>query len=246
MSDGQKWTTLNRKKVKKIAEEKKKRGRKPAATIEEIRELQAKGYTMSQIAEMKGVSRQAIYLKIRNDDLDRGLLTPVDEAVKKLANPGNRAIAENMGSEKVSRFVAYHIDLFKMGQNCDKKDVPGLYERFAKYLQYCTEHGVVPNNMSAYLAIGVYKDEITVWAHGTKGTPAHQQFARDILSFFSAIHEQGGTDGVMNPIQTIFWQKAYDGLSDQPKVEVEVRNPLGEKRSAEEIAKDYSEVELPD
>ena len=232
--------------MKKIAEEKKKGGRKPAVTIEEVYELQGKGYSVAQIAEMRGISRQAIYDKIKADEKKRGLLTPVDEAVRKLSSPIAQVVAQNLGSEKVSRFVAYHIDLFKMGQGCDKKDVPGLYERFAKYLQYCTEHGVVPNNMSAYLAIGVYKQEIESWANGANGTPAHRQFALDVLSFFSAVHEQGGTDGVMNPIQTIFWQKAYDGLSDQPRVQVELHNPLGEKKSAEDIVKEYSEVELPD
>ena len=215
-------------------------------TVEEIYELQRKGYSQAQIAQMKGISRQAVHQKVRNDEMKRGLITPIDEAVRKLSNPSNRTIAEQMGDEKVSRFVQYHIDLFMMGQGCDKKDVPGLYERFSKYLAYCSEHGVVPNNMSAYLAIGLYKDDINHWARGAEGNSEQQKFARNLLAFFSAIHEQGGTDGVMNPIQTIFWQKAYDGLSDQPKVEVEVRNPLGEKRSAEDIAQAYGEVELPD
>ena len=146
--------------VKTIAENKPKRGRPPAVTVEEIYELQQKGYSLSQIAEMKGVSRQAVYQKIRKDEIDKGLLTPVDEAVRKLANPATREIAMKMGDEKVSKFVAYHVDLFMMGQGCNKKDVPGLYERFRKYLSYCAEHGVVPNNMSAYLAIGVFKEEI--------------------------------------------------------------------------------------
>lgn len=244
MCDRQGLITL--KGVKKIAESEEKRGRKPAVTVEEIYELQRHGYSLAQIAEMKGISRQAVYQKIRNDEKKKGLITPVDEAVRKLANPSTREIANKMGDEKVKRFVAYHVDLFKMGQGCDKKDVPGLYERFGKYLAYCTEHGVVPNNMSAYLAIGVYKTDISNWSKGIDGTPDHQRFAREVQAFFSAIHEQGGTDGVMNPIQTIFWQKAYDGLSDQPKVEIEVTNPLGEKRSAEDIAQAYGEVELPD
>lgn len=232
--------------VKTIAENKPKRGRPPAVTVEEIYELQRKGYSQAQIAEMKGISRQAVHQKVRNDEMKRGLITPVDEAVRKLANPATREIANKMGDEKVKRFVAYHVDLFMMGQGCDKSDVPGLYERFKKFLVYCTEHGVVPNNMSAYLAIGVNKDEIERWARGVSGTPEHQKFAREVQAFFSSIHEQGGTDGVMNPIQTIFWQKAYDGLSDQPKVEIEVKNPLGEKRSAEDIAQAYGDVELPD
>ena len=232
--------------MKKIAEE--KRGRKPAVTIDEIYALQNKGYTLAQIAEMKGISRQAVYQKVREDQKKKGLIatTPVDEAVAKLSNPATREIVKRMGDEKVSRFVEYHVDLFMMGQGCDKSDVPGLYDRFKKYLEYCTKNGVVPNNMSAYLAIGIYRDDVAKWSKGIMGTPAHQKFANELLSFFAAIHEQGGTDGVMNPIQTIFWQKAYDGLSDQPKVEIEVRNPLGEKKSAEDIAQAYGEVELPD
>lgn len=215
-------------------------------TIEEIRELQNKGYSIAQIAEKTNVSRQAIYAKIKADNKKRGELTIVDEAVRKLANPSTREIAMKMGDEKVSRFVQYHVDLFKMGQGGDKKNVADLQERFTNYLQYCIEHGIVPNNMSAYLAMGVTWNDLNFWRQGVRGTPEHKRFAEEIAAFFASIHEQGGTDGVMNPIQTIFWQKAYDGLSDQPKIEVQVTDPLGEKRTAEDIANKYGEVELPD
>lgn len=215
-------------------------------TIEEIRELQSKGYSIAQIAAKKKVSRQAIYQKIKADDQKQGKLTLADEAVRKLANPSTREIANKMGDEKVSRFVQYHVDLFKMGQGVDKSDPAKLYERFFNYLAYCTENGIIPNNMSAYLAIGVTRDDISQWGNGRRGTPQHRKFAEDVSAFFASIHEQGGTDGVMNPIQTIFWQKAYDGLSDQPKIEVQVTDPLGEKRTAEDIASKYGEVELPD
>ncbi len=212
-------------------------------TIAEIRELIGKGYTIAQIAEEKNISRQAVYQKIKEDDRKRGALTTADEVASKLTTPRNKAIINAIGTEKASAFVQYHLDLFKMGQNVDKKNVPELYERFANYLQYCVENGVVPNNMSAYLAIGVTFADISAWKN-SKSTAEHKRFADDIAMFFASIHEQGGTDGLMNPIQTIFWQKAYDGLSDQPKVEIEVTNPLGEKRTAEQIAKDYSD--LPD
>ena len=213
-------------------------------SIQTIRNLQKKGKSVQEIAQITGISRQAVYQKIKADDIKRGELTPVDEAVRKLANPSTRAVALKMGDEKTSAFVRYHIDLLKMGQGVDKSDVPGLYERFYRYLEYCVEHGIAPNNMSAYLAIGITYQEVYQWKGGREKTPEHKKFAEDLSAFFASIHEQGGTDGIMNPIQTIFWQKAYDGLSDQPKdIEITV-NPLGEKRSAEQIAKDYSN--LPD
>lgn len=202
------------------------------------------GYTVAQIAEEKGISRQAVYFKIKEDKKRQGLLTTADDIVNKLTTPRNKAIIAHIGDEKASAFVQYHIELFKMGQGCDVTNVPGLYERFFTYLGYCAENGIVPNNMSAYLAIGVNQQKIWDWKAGRSGTPEHRKFAEDIAAFFASIHEQGGTDGLMNPIQTIFWQKAYDGLSDQPKIEVSVSDPLGEKRSAVDIAKTYQD--LPD
>ena len=66
-----------------------------------------------------------------------------------------------------------------------------------------------------------------------------------MTSWLASCNEQAGSDGMINAILSIYRSKAYDSLSDQPKVEVEITNPLGEKRSAEEIAKRYADV-LPD
>ena len=71
-----------------------------------------------------------------------------------------------------------------------------------------------------------------------------KKFAEDVTAFFASIHEQAGATGVVNPILSIYWSKAYDGLTDQPKVEVEVKDSLGERRSAQDIAAAYSD--LPD
>ena len=104
----------------------------------------------------------------------------------------------------------------------------------------------MPNNMNCYLAIGVNKVDISRWKSGQKGTKDHQKFAQDVSDFFASIHEQAPTDGLMNPISAMFWQKAHDGLSDQPVQEIDNSSPLGESRSAEEIMKRYEDVELPD
>lgn len=156
----------------------------------------------------------------------------------------NNQIMARMGDEKVTAFVAYHIDMMQMRQGVNKKDVSDLYQRFYNYLSYCCEHGIIPNNMNAYFAMGVTRMDISEWKLGKKGTPEHQQFALDVTQFFESIHEQGAIDGILNPISSIFWQKAHDGLTDQPRVEISISDPLGEKRSAAEIQKQYSD--LPD
>ena len=50
------------------------------------------------------------------------------------------------------------------------------------------------------------------------------------------------SDGKVNPVVGIFWQKNYDGLRDQQEHIIAPANPLGEGRSAEELQKKYSDA----
>ena len=99
--------------------------------------------------------------------------------------------------------------------------------------------------MNAYFAIGLNRADISSWKHGG-GTPEQQKFAEDLLQFFASVHEQAPTDGLMNPISAMFWQKAHDGMIEASKLEVTHTDPLGEKASAEDIAKRYEGVDLPE
>jgi len=156
-------------------------------------------------------------------------------------NAAQSQIIARMGDERVTAFVQYHMDMLRMRQGVDKKNVPDLYNRFFNYLGYCAEHGVIPNNMNAYFAIGITKDNIGSWYAG-RGTPEHRQFAEDIKQFFASIHEQAGGEAIVNPILSIYWSKAHDGMIEASKVEVVNTDPLGEKQSAEQIADKYRDV----
>ncbi len=153
-------------------------------------------------------------------------------------------IIAKMGDERVSAFVQYHIDMMQMRQGVDRKNVPDLYQRFYRYLAYCAQHGIIPNNMNAYYAIGVTKQDISSWKAGNR-TPEHKQFAEEIAQFFASVHEQAGGEGIVNPILSIYWSKAHDGMVEASKLEVVNTDPLGDKQSAEEIAKKYSGI-LPE
>ena len=159
---------------------------------------------------------------------------------------GRKQLVGRIGDEKVTAFVQYHLDMMKMRQGCDRHNVPDLYARFWNYLQYCADHGIVPNNMNAYYAIGIYQADICLWKQGQAPTPEHTKFAQEVAGFFASVHEQAPTEGLMNPISAMFWQKAHDGMIEASKLEVVQNEPLGEKKSAEEIAKSYEEVVLPD
>ena len=159
-------------------------------------------------------------------------------------NAAQSQIIARMGDERVTAFVQYHMDMMKMRQGVDKKNVPDLYNRFYIYLTYCAEHGVLPNNMNAYYAIGITKSDISAWNSG-RGTPDQRQFAEDIKQFFASIHEQAGGENIVNPILSIYWSKAHDSMSDNPRIEVTVNDPLGERASSEEIADRYRDL-LPE
>ena len=220
--------------------------------------------SVTAIAKEYGVSRQAVYKRIQEDEKRKqsrnangyGLdAVRAEDAGKMLVDPStgmviqsnrmNNIIMGRMGDEKVTAFVEYHMEMMAMRQGVNKKDVNDLYQRFYKYLSYCREHGIVPNNMNAYFAIGITRQEVYHWKNG-KGTPDHKEFAETISGFFASIHEQGATDGVLNPISAMFWQKAHDGLIEASKVEVQNTDPLGDRRSAADIQKAYEEVELPE
>lgn len=226
--------------------------------IRTINNMLGEGKTVKEIADFYGCTTANIYAKIKSVEKklhpERANLTPIkdvmyDEETKMViaAKDGRtKQIIAAIGDERVTAFVNYHIEMMAMRQGVDKRNVRDLYERFYRYLDYCAEHGIMPNNMNAYYAIGVYKQEISSWKLGQAGTPEHKKFAEDITQFFASVHEQGAQAGLFNPISSIFWQKAYDGLIEASKLEVVQQDPLGDKRSAEDIAKAYTEVNLPD
>ena len=159
-------------------------------------------------------------------------------------NAAQSQIIARMGDERVTAFVQYHMDMLQMRQGVDKKNVPDLYQRFYRYLAYCAEKGIIPNNMNAYFAIGITKQEISLWNAGQR-SPEHKQFAEDIKQFFASIHEQAGGEGIVNPILSIYWSKAHDGMVEAQKLEVVNTDPLGEKQSSEQIAQKYAGI-LPE
>ena len=177
-------------------------------------------------------------------ELSSNMIDPVTGIVVSPKGIENMIIGR-MGDERVTQFVEYHMQMLQMRVGCDKSNVPDLYQRFFKYLSYCSEHGIVPNNMNCYLAIGLNKQDVQAWRSGTRGTPAHKEFADAVTTFFASIHEQGATDGVLNPISAMFWQKAHDGLIEASKLEVIPQDPLGEKRDAKDIAEQYKDI-LPE
>lgn len=224
---------------------------------------------MAEAAEKLGMTKQAVYQRVKaytekeQYTKQNGAAYGIDKVKAPKIGSGHNTLYDpktglvvdahgstskviaRMGDEKVSDFVTYHMECLAMRQGVDKKNVQDLYNRFMRYLTYCQQHGVIPGAANARLAIGVSQRDIHDWEFGLRGTPEHRQFAEDFKAVMASVNEQAAADGIINPVLSIFWSKAYYGLSDQPKVEVEVTSPLGEKKSAEEISRQYADI-LPE
>lgn len=228
-----------------------------------IRLHEEEGKTYKEIAKMLGTTVAGIHGKVydyrhpEKKPPTGGKMKhpPVDHSYSRIDIPEldksisivdvNNAVGK-IGDDKVGHFINYHIEMLKMRQGVDKTNVPDLYRRFIEYLTYCASHNIMPNNMNCYYAIGVARQDISAWSSGTRGSPEHQKFAQDVRQFFESIHEQAPTEGLMNPISAMFWQKAHDGMIEAQKLEVTQVDPLGDRKSAEQIAEMYSQIELPD
>ena len=219
---------------------------------------------VTEIAEKYGVSRQAVYQRLKEDERKKqsrntngyGLNNVRSQGVgrgnHKLIDPETGLVVENrgnqalvigrMGDERVTEFVGYHMDMLAMRQGVDKRDVDDLYNRFTNYLGYCAEHGVIPNNMNCYFALGLSRQNISAWHRGVEGTPRHKEFADMVMDFFASVHEQAATDGIVNPIYSMWLQKAHDHMIEAQKVEVVTDDPLGDKKSAEELSRLYESI----
>ena len=224
--------------------------------------------SVPQIAKKYGVTKQAVYQRIKADDLRKESRNTSGYNLDKVKGVGSgnhdyhvidpetglvvnaqgstAMVINKMGDEKVTEFVKYHLDMLKARQGVDKRDVDDLFRRFVEYLGYCAEHGIIPNNMNCYFCLGLARQDISAWHRGVSGTPRHKEFADMVMDFFASVHEQAATDGIVNPIYSMWLQKAHDKMIEAQKVEVITDDPLGAKRSAEEIAKAYADIDLPD
>lgn len=233
-------------------------------TVEQIKELREQGWKYKRIAEKFDTTENYLKRLVYEDNHPEAKAKRIKNASRVynkkevgIEIPGtdmvisqNKEVIEyavgKVGDEKVSDFINYHLDMMRMRQGVDKRDVPGLYQRLAIYLKYCSDHQILPNNMNAYFAIGITKNDISVWYSGKGGTAEHKKFAEDVKALFSSIHEQGAVQGLINPILGIWWQKAYDNMIEAQKLEQVEETPLGESQSAEAIAAKWKNIDLPD
>ena len=146
----------------------------------------------------------------------------------------------NIPQGENSRYISHTLEIQQIGIGSDPNNIDDLKARFIQYLQVCAKNDMKLGNLAAYCAMGITKDQAYQWEHGnTRGTE-HRAFIRFVKSVIAAYRETAISEGKINPVIGIFWQKSFDGLNEM--AEYEASNQLEgvtEHMDAEQIAEKY-------
>lgn len=167
-----------------------------------------------------------------------------------LTNWQNSPLSPSMREDKadLNRMAGWFVtECLKLGQTTDANNIDSLYDALQKYVELCTTSGMPMLVKTCNLALGVNGVTLTKWKNGTQrgNDPRYAEFANLVESVIAAGIEAAGAAGSLDKILTIYFTKAHFNYSDQPKVQVEINDPLGQKRSAKEIVETYSSI-LPE
>lgn len=123
----------------------------------------------------------------------------------------------------------------------DLNDRQQVIERIAWYFQMCQKYVVKPGTAGVCASLGISR---TTWFNW--GISLHREYAdivektRNVLETFMENYMQQGR---INPVSGIFLMKNNFGYADKNELVVTPnQNPLGEGKTAEELAKKYADA----
>ena len=146
-------------------------------------------------------------------------------------------------SRKASKYANFVLAVKRIAEGSNIKDVEDMRRRFYQYIALCEATNMKVGNMNAYSAMGIWNRQAYDWLYGLHGsTPERRALIAEVNSVCTGYREQLIADQQINPITGIFWQKNYDGLRDIQEHSFSTTDPLGDKRSAAEIAEQYKDI----
>jgi len=130
-------------------------------------------------------------------------------------------------------------DFMDMGKP-DYDDPIALMQRFKLFIEYCTVNDLRITNKVAYFGCGLDIKHVEGWRNGTihPEDKRFREFINYVDQFCSAYREMLGADNKLSATALTWWQKNYDGMTEEKQITV--KNILEvENYSIEEIRKRY-------
>lgn len=128
--------------------------------------------------------------------------------------------------------------------HANRKDPESLLACFQEYLRVAEEEGAMIGNLTAYAAMGITRQTADEWLHGksNKSDPRYRDLIYYVKNVCASYREYLGLEGKIHPALTIFWQRNFDGLTNEDIVRVEQTDLLGEVKSSQEIKDKYADL----
>ena len=149
------------------------------------------------------------------------------------------------GNQRTLAVLEYTLQVAKLGETADRDDPEDLWNHFIQYLEVCRSTNVKPGNLGAYSAMGMSKKTASDYYSGLRraADPRYKELIYRVKSVCAAYREasMAEKDGI-NPLVGIWWQKNFDGLSNDPR---ELIAEIGEddvSRDAQSIKEKYADL----
>lgn len=151
---------------------------------------------------------------------------------------GFNGVKTNPGDN--SKYAELIMELSSWGR-VDPDDFDELERRLNRYLQFCDERDIRITNQACYMALGITKDEVYDWeSRRSRGSdPRYYDFIKKVKQICATNREFLMSDGKLNPITGIWWQKQYEGMTEKSELILTPNNPLGPEPDADKLAEDY-------
>lgn len=113
-----------------------------------------------------------------------------------------------------ARVIQHSMQAIEISKNANNNDPESLLSCFQKYLTLCLQNGMRIGNIGACTAMGISPALLSNWKNGLKrgDDPRYRRLAELVYSVCSMTREELISQGKINPVIGIFWQRNYDGL----------------------------------
>ena len=158
-------------------------------------------------------------------------LVAKNQAWKKSPVIGDNGITAS--ADEIAQVTKHALEV-ALWDEIDTKDPEQLRDRTLKYLQYCIDNKIKPGNLGLYNAWGLTKGEVSN-IQQREPNSLRAGVIKKSRQIMSQIREQLMSDGKINPVTGIFWQKNWDGLKDQQEVVVEPKKQIEADQTPEQV-----------
>lgn len=202
-------------------------------------------YRANRVGAMSGSMNSVTVPRKKVKKLSKAEIDKLSTKMEKyMTQAGQMLKEENRGRATA---VNVHIGMcVALGAQVDVEDINSLYAAFENYLKICAENDCPLTVTSACLACGIKPSTLSEWRKGRTRTEDYKEFAESVTYAVQAGIESMMAAGVINPVVGIWWEKSHFNMIEANRAEASDADPLGQKRSAEDIAAEYDGLELPD